>query len=132
MISLVTWKVLRYKYMYLVWYIPWSRVVDARSICYSVFFPPTVVYFFYFQCTIFFLQCTVCFLECIFLACNVSFSIYSVSFIPCNVAFFSWLGWINYKNVCWTGGNEIGVQPCLLYTSPSPRDGLLSRMPSSA
>ena len=27
--------------------------------------------------------------------------------------------WDNYKN-------------CLLYTSPSPRDGLLSRMPSSA
>ena len=25
-----------------------------------------------------------------------------------------------------------GNQPCLLYTSPSPRDGLLSRMPSSA
>ena len=25
-----------------------------------------------------------------------------------------------------------GVNPCLLYTSPSPRDGLLSRMPSSA
>ena len=25
-----------------------------------------------------------------------------------------------------------GVKPCLLYTSPSPRDGLLSRMPSSA
>ena len=24
------------------------------------------------------------------------------------------------------------VHPCLLYTSPSPRDGLLSRMPSSA
>src|SRR5664279_4220440 len=24
-----------------------------------------------------------------------------------------------------------GVQTCLLYTSPSPRDGLLSRMPSS-
>ena len=24
------------------------------------------------------------------------------------------------------------VEPCLLYTSPSPRDGLLSRMPSSA
>ena len=23
-------------------------------------------------------------------------------------------------------------QPCLLYTSPSPRDGLLARMPSSA
>ena len=26
----------------------------------------------------------------------------------------------------------IRVKPCLLYTSPSPRDGLLSRMPSSA
>ena len=25
-----------------------------------------------------------------------------------------------------------GFNPCLLYTSPSPRDGLLSRMPSSA
>ena len=25
-----------------------------------------------------------------------------------------------------------GDAPCLLYTSPSPRDGLLSRMPSSA
>ena len=25
-----------------------------------------------------------------------------------------------------------GVNSCLLYTSPSPRDGLLSRMPSSA
>ena len=24
------------------------------------------------------------------------------------------------------------ICPCLLYTSPSPRDGLLSRMPSSA
>ena len=24
------------------------------------------------------------------------------------------------------------IFPCLLYTSPSPRDGLLSRMPSSA
>ena len=27
---------------------------------------------------------------------------------------------------------EIELQNCLLYTSPSPRDGLLSRMPSSA
>ena len=27
---------------------------------------------------------------------------------------------------------RISVSPCLLYTSPSPRDGLLSRMPSSA
>ena len=27
---------------------------------------------------------------------------------------------------------RLGVTNCLLYTSPSPRDGLLSRMPSSA
>ena len=27
---------------------------------------------------------------------------------------------------------EIDLMACLLYTSPSPRDGLLSRMPSSA
>ena len=29
-------------------------------------------------------------------------------------------------------GNYDRVISCLLYTSPSPRDGLLSRMPSSA
>ena len=29
-------------------------------------------------------------------------------------------------------GGEDSVSTCLLYTSPSPRDGLLSRMPSSA
>src|SRR5665647_369641 len=29
-------------------------------------------------------------------------------------------------------GNIRELTPCLLYTSPSPRDGLLSRMPSSA
>ena len=29
-------------------------------------------------------------------------------------------------------GLEIRDEACLLYTSPSPRDGLLSRMPSSA
>ena len=28
--------------------------------------------------------------------------------------------------------DEVWVSACLLYTSPSPRDGLLSRMPSSA
>src|SRR5665647_1953935 len=26
--------------------------------------------------------------------------------------------------------SELGLEPCLLYTSPSPRDGLLTRMPS--
>ena len=30
------------------------------------------------------------------------------------------------------GGGGGGYWGCLLYTSPSPRDGLLSRMPSSA
>ena len=30
------------------------------------------------------------------------------------------------------GMNGAGKSTCLLYTSPSPRDGLLSRMPSSA
>ena len=44
---------------------------------------------------------------------------------------------INYKDALSASGNK-GVSknyphtPCLLYTSPSPRDGLLSRMPSSA
>ena len=28
--------------------------------------------------------------------------------------------------------SQMGAHFCLLYTSPSPRDGLLSRMPSSA
>ena len=34
-----------------------------------------------------------------------------------------------------SNGTGMGIQgryTCLLYTSPSPRDGLLSRMPSSA
>ena len=33
------------------------------------------------------------------------------------------------RNLGFAGGCNLG---CLLYTSPSPRDGLLSRMPSSA
>ena len=42
-------------------------------------------------------------------------------------------GWYRINNA----GTEDASQPleieiCLLYTSPSPRDGLLSRMPSSA
>ena len=33
----------------------------------------------------------------------------------------------------WSSPQEVGHKAvCLLYTSPSPRDGLLSRMPSSA
>ena len=34
--------------------------------------------------------------------------------------------------LCITGKNADQAKSCLLYTSPSPRDGLLSRMPSSA
>ena len=45
-------------------------------------------------------------------------------------------GMVNCKPVGTPGfGSELSTkQPedCLLYTSPSPRDGLLSRMPSSA
>ena len=35
------------------------------------------------------------------------------------------------RTVTWDGDDDRGGR-CLLYTSPSPRDGLLSRMPSSA
>ena len=37
--------------------------------------------------------------------------------------------WANNKLIT---NLEETFEPCLLYTSPSPRDGLLSRMPSSA
>ena len=39
------------------------------------------------------------------------------------------------KNILMIGPTGVGkteISSCLLYTSPSPRDGLLSRMPSSA
>ena len=40
----------------------------------------------------------------------------------------------HFRNTC-QGITKVlrqGIKTCLLYTSPSPRDGLLSRMPSSA
>ena len=37
-----------------------------------------------------------------------------------------------HPNVLTFIGLVINIVACLLYTSPSPRDGLLSRMPSSA
>ena len=40
------------------------------------------------------------------------------------------LGWSGILVPEEFGGSNFGI--CLLYTSPSPRDGLLSRMPSSA
>ena len=47
-------------------------------------------------------------------------------------------GKVLVKGVNWGGGTKYicwdcdRIRNCLLYTSPSPRDGLLSRMPSSA
>ena len=43
--------------------------------------------------------------------------------------------WPSTGNYCRGGvaiSKILGLKSCLLYTSPSPRDGLLSRMPSSA
>ena len=40
-------------------------------------------------------------------------------------------GWVYFVDSAYIT-IEVGVKSCLLYTSPSPRDGLLSRMPSSA
>src|SRR5680860_32754 len=42
-----------------------------------------------------------------------------------------WL-WQGPPNAEVTAVEVVHADPCLLYTSPSPRDGLLSRMPSSA
>ena len=49
--------------------------------------------------------------------------------VPTGVKIFSWIA------TMWGGSIEFKTPmlfACLLYTSPSPRDGLLSRMPSSA
>ena len=46
----------------------------------------------------------------------------------CNTANLSWFALTDGKLVDAT----VKYVACLLYTSPSPRDGLLSRMPSSA
>ena len=51
--------------------------------------------------------------------------------IPEIVCFDKQEDWGGLWNYSWrTGSDQYG--DCLLYTSPSPRDGLLSRMPSSA
>ena len=46
--------------------------------------------------------------------------------------FWFCLGLLFLFFVGWRIWGAIELQTCLLYTSPSPRDGLLSRMPSSA
>ena len=40
--------------------------------------------------------------------------------------------WVSDAKITIAGENDLLSTACLLYTSPSPRDGLLSRMPSSA
>ena len=45
------------------------------------------------------------------------------------IAFLAWIAAATKQIRLGTGTINM---PCLLYTSPSPRDGLLSRMPSSA
>ena len=45
---------------------------------------------------------------------------------------FIYIEVIGMIGVFWASKAIRITYPCLLYTSPSPRDGLLSRMPSSA
>ena len=58
---------------------------------------------------------------------------FSFMLIPLSVAMFPHLfqHWLTAKSSN-TFKLPVVMHPCLLYTSPSPRDGLLSRMPSSA
>ena len=59
-------------------------------------------------------------------------SIYLASMICISLS--DTLGWVVVFRITQAigTGSLYAVSPCLLYTSPSPRDGLLSRMPSSA
>ena len=52
-----------------------------------------------------------------------------LNFVLCPFFLFSYLIYLHWQNLLRHNENPIS---CLLYTSPSPRDGLLSRMPSSA
>ena len=56
------------------------------------------------------------------LVCFCVFYLYPIA----TVVISSFAKW-DYTNL-----NDMQMYSCLLYTSPSPRDGLLSRMPSSA
>ena len=55
------------------------------------------------------------------------------AFAGAKVAIYTWFGArvevVGETTSCYATGRG---ETCLLYTSPSPRDGLLSRMPSSA
>ena len=52
------------------------------------------------------------------------------AFFRVSIAFVGLLVILALMRVDWNFRGKLKV--CLLYTSPSPRDGLLSRMPSSA
>ena len=58
--------------------------------------------------------------------------------VPIDLIALTKIGTKQYTNAPQRLGERTGfpnartLQACLLYTSPSPRDGLLSRMPSSA
>ena len=60
---------------------------------------------------------------------NIGIEIY-----PVNVDEYRYLHecGVDYVTVFQETYNPVKYETCLLYTSPSPRDGLLSRMPSSA
>ena len=79
-----------------------------------------------------------CSMQMTFYYCRLQSVSYKMSCIYVNVNLMLYLT-INVKKSCClrTGArNNVVCKPlysiCLLYTSPSPRDGLLSRMPSSA
>ena len=46
------------------------------------------------------------------------------------IAYAAFVGWLGTRQTMMKA--LVAIVICLLYTSPSPRDGLLSRMPSSA
>ena len=49
-----------------------------------------------------------------------------------DISFITKMGKDSHSEMAFDLYKEAGVKTCLLYTSPSPRDTLLSRMPSSA
>ena len=59
----------------------------------------------------------------------------SLSLLPVTIAYIGGTEKNKFKLISFSGGvvfSLVALGACLLYTSPSPRDGLLSRMPSSA
>ena len=56
----------------------------------------------------------------------------SVAVEPAGFKLGQWLGRREAFGLIAGRCSAAEIETCLLYTSPSPRDGLLSRMPSSA